>query len=86
MNALVKNCGTVHLSMKKEGNDIMMFDANETWITITGKLDAFVATICGRDLEGVAIKYAEELYLREVKRAINKKKSNQSDRKRVDDN
>ena len=36
----------------------------------------FVATVCGSHLKAVASKYADDVYLREVKKAINKKNKN----------
>ena len=70
---MIKDCGDVHLCMEEKEDDITFYDASQTWTKILSKLDEFVLTICGKDLEEVVTKYAEEVYLRGVKRAISKK-------------
>ena len=61
--------------MEEKGDDITFYDANRIWTKILSKLDEFVLTICGKDLEEVATKYAEEVYLRGLKRAISNEKA-----------
>lgn len=75
LNKLIKNLGEVHLIMEKRGNTIMFQDINDTWLKITNELDQFVANVCGKDLKEAATKHAETVYIREVKKAINKKAS-----------
>ena len=76
MNNLTKDCGDVHLCMGKKGANIIFYDANYTYFKIISKLNTFVATVCGSDLEAVAPSHANDVYLREVKKTINKKHKN----------
>ena len=76
LNKLVKNCGVVHLIQEERGDTTAFYDGNETWAKIESRLDQFVGNICGKDLGQAARKHAEDMYLREVKRAILTKKSN----------
>jgi len=73
LNQMVQDCGAVHLTMEERGDTTVFQDINETWLKITRELDQFVPSICGKDLEVAATKHAETVYLREIKRAINKK-------------
>ena len=66
----------MHLIQEERGDTTAFYDGNETWAKIESRLDQFVANICGKDLGQAARKHAEDMYLREVKRAILTKKSN----------
>ena len=70
LNHIIANCGAVDLSFKEEDGALLMYDSNDTWMKISDQILSFVSDICGPDLKIAAEKYAETVYLREVKKAI----------------
>ena len=63
-------CIRDRLTLKKEKGHIIFQDINETWLKIARKLPKFTKEICGKDLESTALKYADTMYIRDMKRAI----------------
>jgi hypothetical protein len=74
LHKLLASCGEVFLASEERDGSLFVTDVGEKWSKITQALPEFIASYCGEELAEATWKYVEASYLREVKRAVAKKK------------